>query len=140
VAVLKADLEKVEGIFDVAIDRKTKIANLKVRDEKKLDQVCRAVQNAGMHGFFDVNGTQKLEFAPVGEALGGDTPKPVKEIVLKDVHACCPECQKAFTDLVGNAKVKFDGDGPTKTVMISGENLDKNKIILALWRAGFNVK
>ncbi len=135
VAELKKSLDQA-GVSDLAIDLAKKTATLKIKDDENWHQVRDAVDRAGMHGTLEVNGKPMMEFQPVAFSIGGQ-PKPTTEIVLPGVHVCCPGCQKAITDIAKDAKVSFEGEGPLKTVKITGEKLDSNMILLGLWKAGF---
>jgi hypothetical protein len=135
---LKKEFAKESTVSDLVIDVKSRSVTLTVPDDDERDSFTDPVRRAGMHGFFDINGRRLGEFGPVGQVIG-DAPPPPKEIVLKGVHACCPGCRKAIEACAKDAKVTLEGDGPTKTVKITGDKLNENAIILALWKAGFRV-
>ncbi|MGE3807832.1 MAG: heavy-metal-associated domain-containing protein [Gemmataceae bacterium] len=138
VGPLKQALGEVRGVSDLNIDRAQRTVTLKLKDREDRDDIREAIEKAGMHGTIEINGKPVGEFEPVGLSIGGKSPT-VKEIVLKDIHACCPACKQAIMDLSRGGTVKFEGQGPTATVTITGTELDRNKIILDLWHAGFRI-
>lgn len=141
--VLKEALAKVEGMTDLSIDWQKRTASLKIKNDLEEDAVLLAIPKVGMHGVIEVNGKRLFEFSPEKFIIGGTPPELItsrpKVITLNGIHACCPDCQKVIADQIKGAQVTFEGDGPTKTVKITGDNLDENRILVALWKAGFKV-
>jgi hypothetical protein len=76
------------------------------------------------------------EFFAVIESLWDDEPNPLK---LSGIHACCPECQARLIKLLAGAQVEFDGDGVTKTAIIRGPTLerDRNEILINVTKVGY---
>lgn len=139
VETLKKALEKVEGLADLAIDLKTRTATFTLSDRVATADAFDALDRAGFTSFMDVDPSVRImRFNNVGMVLGGGERPKEKEVVLKRVHVCCKECEEVITKLFKDAKVTFDGEGPTKTVKIEGKDLDANAVQQTMQQAGFN--
>lgn len=132
---LKAELAKAKGVSDVAVDVKNRTVTLKLADEDDWQVITHATAEAGMEGTLEVNG--KRFFSNVALTIGG-APEPVKEIVFKKVHACCGGCKIAIQGCCPKGTtVTLEGDGPTKTLKLTGDALNQTEITSALSKAGF---
>lgn len=131
--VLEEQLEKLPGVSAIKVDLEKRTATLALKDSEDINKVRDALHQAGMDGQLSLDG-RVLQTG--GVAYGG---KPPSKIVLTDVHACCAECEDKLAKLVkGNdVKVAFTGDGPRKTMTITGANLDLNLVMTKLGNAGY---
>ncbi|MGE3807209.1 MAG: heavy-metal-associated domain-containing protein [Gemmataceae bacterium] len=138
-AELKKELAKVPGVSDINVDAKTKTATLKIKDADEARQIYNAVRQAGMRGAISANGkpVQIFAFDTVGGIIGAGG-QPPTEITVSGVHACCPTCQEEITKLLKGAKVSFAGEGPVKTLKISGD--DPVALLNELTKAGYFYK
>lgn len=140
-ATLKEAFTKVPSVSRLVIDSKERSASLICRDEDESSDINDAIRSVGMDGSnATFNGKQSLRFWPSPETPGRNREAAMnKEIILDNVHACCAECQKVIAEQCKDAKVKFEGERPTRTLRISGDKLDAENILLRLRKAGFRV-
>lgn len=128
---LRQVFTEVTGASEITIDRKTRSARLTLADLGDWDEISDAIYRAGMEAKVDESSTARSPMRTVGFLR-----KP-KQIRFGAVHACCPECRQAIVDRFPSEKVTFEGDGPTRDVVISGEELDDRAIGETLRKAGF---
>lgn len=136
-AVKKA-FASAKDISNITVDLKEKSVSFTIADGEDSHSVYKGLEKAGMDGKTEINGKPLGTFSSVGQFIGTPPPPP-KEITIKAVHACCGECQKLIADAVKGGKVTFEGDGPTKTVKITGDKLDRTAIQKALSEKGFRI-
>jgi copper chaperone CopZ len=124
-------LGKVKGVSDVVVESATKTVSFKAKTGKVADEAVEALLNGGFYG--------KLT---IGKTVVAVTSKPLdfraNEIVVRDVHACCEECDKAIQQLFKDAKVTLQGKGPQKDVTIQGNQLDADEVLRILHAAGLH--
>ena len=129
---LEKNLGKVPGASDIKIDIKGKTAAMTIKDSDEAAAVWNAVRDSGMSGTIRINGKEPTlyTFNRVGAAIGivGAEPKLPAEVVLYNVHACCPECEAEIAKLLPGTKVSFEGKGSVKKLKITGKDLDVDKV------------
>ncbi|MGE3804879.1 MAG: hypothetical protein AB7K24_09430 [Gemmataceae bacterium] len=136
---LTKELEKVPGTSDIAIDTKGRSVNLKLADEEQARALHLALHQAGMRGDLVVNGSLLAFSGPTVVADPTGAVK-IKEVVLRNVHVCCPECEDNLKKLLKedvDGKIAFSGDGNRKTLKITGDDLDRTRILTVLSNAGY---
>jgi copper chaperone CopZ len=121
----------VKGVSNVVCDRAAKTVTFKAKDDKTADEAVGALTNAGFH--FQVTiGDKKLEVTTSPTGLKSD------QVVIRNVHACCEDCEKAIQGLFKDSKVTFVRQGPQKDVTIAGKDLDADAVLRQLEGAGFH--
>lgn len=135
-AALKSALEKHKDVTDVKTDVKARGVTFRIKDRDDATSAYQAEKDAGMSGEVEVLSAKGGTFTMLGPVIGAATPR--KEVVFERMHACCPACQKAIAGAVKNAKVTFEGEGPTRTVKFTGDSLDGIAITNALRALGFD--
>jgi copper chaperone CopZ len=126
-------LGKVDGVSDVSADVQTKTVKFTATDEKAAKAGFKALLEGGFFGSASNDGKElKIEVAAAKKG------KKVDVVVVKDVHVCCPQCQKAIRELFKDDKVSFEEKGPQRTVRIEGAELYRGAVLEALRKAGFN--
>jgi copper chaperone CopZ len=121
----------VKGVSNVACDRTAKTVTFKAKDDKAADEAVGALTNAGFH--FKVSiGDNKIEVSTSPTGLKAD------QVVIRNVHACCEDCEKTIQGLFKDAKVTFVRQGPQKDVTIAGKGLDADAVLRQLEGAGFH--
>jgi periplasmic mercuric ion binding protein len=127
-------LKDVEGITDAKCDIKEKTVSFTAKDKKAADAAVAALYKGGFAG------EGKFGDAKVGGKTAKKTEGKVDSVTVKDVHACCGQCNKALKALFPDAKVAIEGAGQQKDVTIAGTGLNVGEVIDALRKAGFNGK
>jgi copper chaperone CopZ len=123
-------LDKVRGVSDVTVDRGARTVTWQAKNDKAVDAAVSALVDAGFH-FTVMIGDKKLDVTTKTTGLKAD------EIVIRNVHACCEDCEKAIEDIFKEAKVTFAGMGPQKDVTVKGKDLDADDVLRRLEKAGF---
>jgi len=124
-------LGAIKGVSDIACDRPAKTVTFKARSEKIADEAVSALVNAGF--------CFKVSVGDKAFSVSSKTPSLVAgELVARNVHACCEQCEKAIEGLFKDAKVTFSGKGPQKDVTVTGKDLDAEVIQQRLQDAGFH--
>ena len=124
-------LAKVSGISEVACDRPGKTVAFKARNEKAADEAVSALVNAGF--FFQVTVGEKMY--PVTSKVSSVQGDP---LVVRNVHACCEECEKATEQLFKGAKVAFEGKGTVKDMTLAGQKFEAEEVLQTLHQAGLH--
>jgi copper chaperone CopZ len=134
VSVVGKILDKVEGVSDVKADIKSKTVTFTAKDNKAAEAGFKALRDGGFWGKATVGDKQILVPVTLINAAKTDT------VIVKDVHVCCGQCQKAINKLFKDAKVTFEGvkGNPQKTVHIEGKDLVPAEVISTLHKGGFN--
>jgi copper chaperone CopZ len=133
VKVAQGLLAKVDGVSDAKADAKTKTVTFTAKDAAAAKAGIDALVKGGFAGTATSDGEEvKTELPAVAK---GDK---VNAVVVKDVHVCCGQCQKAIKGLFEGSMVSFDGPGPQRTVTITGGELYRGTVLEALRKAGFN--
>lgn len=135
VAELEEALEEVKGLTELTIDREKRTARFHVPDEATRTAALEAIAAAGFYG----------------TAMHGEEPVPMiaepqikqphtDRLVLTDVHLCCAGCTKAVVKALEEVEsvVAVDCDLKSRTVTLTGKDLDVAAIYEHLHRAGFH--
>lgn len=126
-------LEGVAGVSDGKCDIKAKTVTFTAKDEAAAKAGVDALIKGGFSGSATRDGKEmKVALAPVEKGA------KVETVTVKDVHVCCGQCQKAINAVFKDSKVKYDGSGAQRTVIISGGELYRGSVMEALRKAGFN--
>ena len=123
-------LSKVAGVTDVACDRAAKTVTFKAKNDKAVDEAVSALANAGFH--FDLKiGDKAFDVTSKATGIKAD------EVMIRNVHACCEDCEKAIEAIFKKHKVSFEGQGPQKDVTVTGKEIDADDALRQLQAAGF---
>jgi hypothetical protein len=133
VGVAQKVLNKVDGVSDVMPDASTKTVKFTAKDDKAAAAGFKALVDAGFFGTATNDG-KELKISVTAPKAG----EKADVVVVKDVHVCCGQCQKAIVKLFDGSKVTFEGKGPQRTVRIEGTSLESSAVMDALRKAGFN--
>ena len=133
VKVVGTILGKVDGVSDVSADIQTKTVKFTAKNEKAANAGFKALIDGGFFGTATNDGKELK-----ADVKGGKKGKKVDVVVVKDVHVCCGQCQKAIKELFKDDKVSFEEKGPQRTVRIEGTELYRGTVLEALRKAGFN--
>lgn len=132
---VKSALQEVEGVSDVAGDPNTKVVVFKTTDAKVAEAGLLAMAKAGFHG------TPSIDKKPVvfpGPTIEKGTKS--NSITVTGVHLCCGACvtgvKKALEGVEGVQEMKIDRE--SKTVSVSGKDIDVAGFIDALYRGGYH--
>jgi copper chaperone CopZ len=128
--VVQDVLGKVKGVGQVACDRSAKTVTFMAKDDKSADEAVGALADAGFH-FTVLIGDKTIPLMTNATGLKADM------VVIRNVHACCDDCEKAIQGLFKSAKVTFARKGPQKDVTIAGKQLDADELLRQLQEAGF---
>jgi copper chaperone CopZ len=124
-------LAKVSGVSEIACDRPGKAATFKARNEKVADEAVSALVDAGF--FFQVSvGDKKYPVTSKASSVQGDP------LVVRNVHACCDECEKATEKLFKGASVAFEGKGSVKDMTLAGQKFEAEEVLQTLHQAGLH--
>ena len=126
-------LAGVDGVTNAKADAKTKTVTFTAKDAA----AAKAGINALVKGGFSGTATSD------GKAIKVDLPavakgEKVATVTVKDVHVCCGACQKAINNVFKDSKVKYEGTGAQRTVIVTGSELYRGTVLEALRKAGFN--
>ncbi|MGD9644200.1 MAG: heavy-metal-associated domain-containing protein [Pirellulales bacterium] len=135
VAELEQALEEVEGVSDLSIDRKSRTARFRVPDAATRNAALEAVTAAGFYG----TAMHHEEPVPMIAATISE-PTKADRIVLTGVHLCCAGCTKAVVKALEDVEsvVAVDCDLKSRTVTLTGKDLDVAVIYEQLHQAGFH--
>ncbi len=135
VSAVKKALKDVEGVTKGAADQNSKTITFQAADDAAAKKGVEALAKAGFHGTA-THGDKPLAYPKV-EAKKG---QKANSVTFTGVHLCCGACvtgaQKSLQG-VKNVKV-IDVDRKTKTVTITGENIDVAEAITAFQDGGFH--
>jgi copper chaperone CopZ len=130
---IMAVLAKVPGVADVKIDEQAKTVTFTGKEFITGGRAFLRLQEAGFMGKLTTDGRP---ITPTDRKIaGGNTKK--EEVTLMDVHVCCDDCKKIIAGLFKDSKVSFDGDGPQRSVRVTGKGLTINEVLRILENAGF---
>jgi hypothetical protein len=124
-------LAKVKGVSGIAVDRPAKSVSFTAKTGKVADEAVEALLNGGFYGKLTLG---KAQVDVTSEAMGFQADR----IVVRNVHACCEDCDKAIKVLFKDAKVTLQGNGPQKDVTIEGKQLDADQVLRTLHTAGLH--
>ena len=124
-------LKEVKGVTAVACDRKTRTVTFTAADDMAADEAVGALTNAGFH-FKVTVGKKQIEITGTPTGLKAD------KVVIRNVHACCEDCEKAIRALFKGAEVSFVRKGPQKDVIISSKGCDADAMLRQLQDAGLH--
>jgi copper chaperone CopZ len=133
VNAVKKILGKVDGVSEVQPDIKSKSVSFKARDAAAAQAGFKALIDGGFYGAGTLDGKElkaDVAAAPTGAKSA--------QVVVKDVHVCCQQCQKAINKLFDGSTVTYEGSGAQRTVKIAGNDLDSGAVLQSLRKAGFN--
>jgi hypothetical protein len=130
---VKGILDKVEGVSDIACDRKAKTVTFTATDSKTAKKAFQSLRKGGFFGEASVDGNA---ITVKNKASKDKTDK----VTVGDVHVCCGACKKAIETLFTGLTITYSGSGAQKSVTISGENLEPAAVLDVLRKAGFNGK
>jgi copper chaperone CopZ len=135
VTVIGKILETVDGVSNVKADVATKTVSFTAKDAAATKAGIKALVDGGFAGKATSDGKEvKVDLPAVAK---GDK---VETVTVKDVHVCCGLCQKAITGMFKDAKVKYEGSGAQRTVIVTGSDLYRGTVIETLRKGGFNGK
>jgi periplasmic mercuric ion binding protein len=134
VKAVAAILKDVEGITDAKCDIKEKTVSFTAKDKKAAEAAVAGLYKGGFAG------EGKFGDAKIGGKVAKKTEGKVDSVTVKDVHACCGQCNKALTALFPDAKDTIEGSGTQKDVTVAGTGLNVGEVLAALRNAGFNGK
>jgi periplasmic mercuric ion binding protein len=124
-------LANVDGVTGVKADIETKTVSFTASSSSAAKAGIKALVDGGFYGKATEDGKEIKIEAP------GATGK-ADSVTVKNVHGCCGMCHKAIKGLFSNAKVTIQGEGPQRTVLIEGTNIDRGGVLEALRKKGFN--
>lgn len=131
-----AALKDVKGVSDGKCDQAGKSCSFKAEDDKAVTAGLDALAKEGFHGKVTKDG-KDIDF-PKAEFKEGKS----NEITITGVHLCCGACvtgvSKALKEVGGVKDVKCDR--ASKTVTVTGENVEAKDVFAALTKAGFHGK
>lgn len=134
VSIAQKTLQGVEGVSDAKADKDSGSITFAAADDKAAAAGVDALAKAGFRGAAK-HGDKALEFP------GSNAEKGAKadSITITGVHLCCAACytaaEGALKSVDGVAAVK--SDKKTKTLEVTGKNVDANAALEALFKAGF---
>jgi hypothetical protein len=128
---VKGILDKVEGVSEIACDRKAQTVKFTAENGKVARKAYFSLLKGGFYGKATVDGKA------VNVKNKAATDK-VNQVTVNDVHVCCGACKKAIEKLFSGATISYTGDGPQRNVTIAGENLEPAAVLDTLRRAGLN--
>ena len=124
-------LKEVKGVTAVTCDRPARTVTFKAADDMAADNAVSALTDAGFH-FKVTIGKKEIEISGNPAGIKAD------KVVIRNVHACCDDCEKAIRALFKGAQVTFAGKGPQKDVTIAGKALDGDALLHQLQGAGLH--
>lgn len=133
-------LGKVSGIGDVRCDVDKRVVTYRAKDSRTAIDAYKALRAAGWAGDLSCTDPQSPDdvFITTGQSFGGGA---VDMVVFKDVHACCPGCEKAIKarvmEFLSADEVSFSGTGTQKTVTIKGKGMPQATVENAIFDAGY---
>ena len=126
-------VSKVEGVT-INVDAKAGTATLTAGDDASARKAVNAVGRAGFHGVSD---HKKIKMRDTS----GVEPGKVTRLELVGVHNCCAGCCKAIKKAVAEVDgVEGDTAQPKKRTFVVEGNFDGQKLIQALYKAGFHAR
>lgn len=128
-------LSTAAGIGDVQCDVDKHTVTFKAKDGTAANAAWGKLLNAGFYGDFEQDDKSYDGFIAAGNALSGGG--KYDEIRFKGVHACCKGCEGAITEALKGTIVSFEGQGPQKTVIVKGKDLDTGAVKSKMMRAGY---
>jgi copper chaperone CopZ len=136
VNIAQNTLKGVDGVSSAKADKDSGSITLTAADDKAAAAAIDALAKAGFRGTAKY-GDKVLDFP------GSNAEKGAKAdtITIAGVHLCCPACygaaEKALKTVDGVAAVK--SDKKAKTLEVTGNAVDVNAALEALFKAGFQV-
>lgn len=134
VTVAQATLKKVDGVSDAKADKDSGTITLTAADDAAAAAAIDALAKAGFRG--DAKHGDKTIAFPGSNAQKGAKADTVS---IVGVHLCCPACytaaEKVLKGVGGVDAVK--SDKKTKTLEVTGKQVDVNAALDALFAAGF---
>jgi hypothetical protein len=124
-------LSTVKGVSGIAVDRPGKTVTFTAKSAAEADQTVETLLNGGFFGKWTIG---KSAIAVTSKPLGFRA----DQIVVRNVHACCEECDKAIKGLFKDSEVTLEGKGPQKDVTIRAKNLEADEVLRVLHEAGLH--
>jgi copper chaperone CopZ len=134
VKIVGGILSKVEGVSDAACSIQDKTVTFSAKDAAAAKAGVKALLDGGFFGTATEDGKELKVDA--GSAAKGKA----DVVVVKAVHVCCGQCKTAVNKVFKDAKVSYEGTGKQLDVRIEGSGLDREQVLDALRKAGFNGK
>jgi copper chaperone CopZ len=134
VAGVAKALKSVDGVTEAKCDQKNKTVTFTASNDKVAEAGLQALVD---HGYF---GGATHDGKPLSAKLPEVKSEKADQVVVKDVHVCCKQCQVAINKLFKDAKVTYGTTKPQTEITISGPGLDKANVIKVLQDAGFTGK
>ncbi len=135
VNIAQATLKKVDGVSDGKADKDSGTITLMASDDKTAAAAIEALAAAGFRGKAK-HGDKALAFPASNAASGAKS----DSFAIVGVHLCCPSCymaaEKALKSVSGVSSI--NADKKTKTLEVTGKDIDMNAAISALFDAGFH--
>lgn len=132
---VKGALGEVKGVTDISGDPNTKVVVFKAADEKTAEAGLKAIADAGFHGTATID--KKPATFPAATVEKGTKANSIK---VTGVHLCCGACvtgvKKALEEVPNVTEMKIDRE--SKTVSVSGKDVDVNAFLEALYRGGYH--
>jgi periplasmic mercuric ion binding protein len=133
VKAVAAILAKVDGVSEAKCSIKDKTVTFMAKDKEAAAKALDAMIAGGFMG------TAKYDDKAIPLAVTKLEGK-ADAVVVKGVHNCCGQCNKAIVALFPDAKVTSTGKGPQKDVTIVGTDLSLDAVQQALHGKGFSGK
>lgn len=126
-------LDGVDGVSDVASDRKAKTVTFTATDDKAAQAGVDALAKGGFHGTA-THGDKKVAFPASGAKKGATA----DEVTFTNVHLCCGACVTGAKKALAGVKAEFSADRKGSSVTLKGSDIDVAAAAAALNAAGFH--
>jgi periplasmic mercuric ion binding protein len=134
VKAAQSTLKEVEGVSNAKADKDSGSITLTADDDKAAAAAIEALAKAGFRGAAK-HGDKALDFPKSNAEKGAKA----DTITIAGVHLCCPACygaaEKALKNVDGVTAV--NSDKKAKTLEVTGNGVDVNAALEALFKAGF---
>jgi copper chaperone CopZ len=124
-------LSKVDGVSAAKCDRAEKTVTFTATDAKTARKAFDALRKGGFFGQATCEGKEM-------KTKNTASKNKAAKVTVNDVHVCCGNCKKAVEKLFKDATITYTGDGPQRSVTITGENLTPAGVLQTLRNAGLN--
>lgn len=128
----KAALADLEGVTEVKVDKEAKTISYTAADEKAAKKGIEKLAETGFHGDATLD-KKEITFPESGAKKGNKS----NVIVITGVHLCCGACEKGAKKALDGIGT-FECDRATRTITLSGKDLDVAAAIAALNKGGFH--
>jgi copper chaperone CopZ len=127
-------LKDVPGISDAKASKESGAIAFAAADDKAAAAAIAALAKAGFRGTAK-QGDRVLEFPKSNAEKGAKA----DSITIEGVHLCCPACYTAAEKALKNVEgvTAVSSDKKAKTLEVTGQQVDANAALEALFKAGF---